>query len=65
MVKKIETRPAASEKVKNRRDAGSGKFVARAEKWAAANSTSQEVATTKLKQMGIYDRNGKLAKDYR
>lgn len=46
-------------------DSGSGRFVARAEKWATANSASKEAASSKLKEMGIYDRNGKLAKEYR
>lgn len=47
------------------RDSVTGQFVDRAEKWAAANTTSRQAAGEKLKEMGIYDRNGKLAKDYR
>jgi hypothetical protein len=47
------------------RDAGTGKFVESANKWASANSTSREAARAKLQQLGIHDNSGKLAKDYK
>lgn len=66
MTKKSES-PTSSTSPKSKigRDSSSGQFFARAEKWATANSASKEAASSKLKDMGIYDRNGKLAKDYR
>jgi len=66
MVKKSETTSNCSPgKAKLGRESSTGQFVARAEKWANANSASKEAASSKLKEMGIYDRNGKLSKDYR
>lgn len=46
-------------------DSTGAMFMARAEKWASANSSTQEAAREKLTEMGIYDSTGKLAKDYR
>lgn len=47
------------------RSSSSGQFTARAERWASANSKTQEAASSKLKDMGIYNNRGKLAKDYK
>lgn len=65
MVKKDETPKASSGKKKAGGDAVTGQFMARAKKWASANSATREAASDKLKEMGIYDESGKLAKDYR
>jgi hypothetical protein len=47
------------------RDAGSGRFLDHAAKWAAKVTSSREVARDTLTEMGIHKRNGKLSKDYR
>lgn len=48
-----------------RREQQTGQFVEAAERYASANSASQEIARAKLQELGIIDASGKLTKTYK
>ena len=47
------------------KDGATGKFLEAAKTYRTANTASKEVATNKLKELGIVTPKGKLSKNYR
>jgi hypothetical protein len=47
------------------RDADTGQFVEAARSYASSNTASRAAAKSKLGELKITDRSGKLSKDYR
>jgi hypothetical protein len=47
------------------RDVDTGEFLQAAKVYSASNTATREAARSKLKELGISDRSGKLGKHYR